>query len=76
MTKTSDIYVALVFNDHVMQERLPKATYRLLSQTIKDGEPRNLEIANIVAHAMKEWAIEKGATHYTHWFQPLTGITS
>jgi glutamine synthetase len=76
MVKTSDIYGALVFNDHVMQERLPKATYKLLSQTIKDGEPLNLEIANIVAHAMKEWAIEKGATHYTHWFQPLTGITS
>ncbi|MDR3036787.1 MAG: glutamine synthetase III [Coriobacteriales bacterium] len=76
MVKTSDIYGALVFNDHVMQERLPKATYKLLSQTIKDGEPLDLEIANIVAHAMKEWAIEKGATHYTHWFQPLTGITS
>jgi glutamine synthetase len=76
MSKISDIYGALVFNDHVMQERLPKATYKLLSQTIKEGKPLNLEIANVVAHAMKEWAIEKGATHYTHWFQPLTGITS
>jgi glutamine synthetase len=76
MSKITEIYGELVFNDHVMQERLPKATYKLLSQTINEGKPLDLEIANIVAHAMKEWAIEKGATHYTHWFQPLTGITS
>jgi glutamine synthetase len=76
MPRVNNIYGELVFNDHVMQERLPKATYRLLSQTIKEGKPLDLEIANVVAHAMKEWAIEKGATHYTHWFQPLTGITS
>lgn len=66
----------MVFNDHTMQERLPTATYKTLSRTIKNGEPLDLEVANVVAHAMKEWAIEKGATHYTHWFQPLTGITS
>ena len=66
----------MVFNEHTMQERLPSATYKQLMRTIKDGEPLNLEVANVVAHAMKEWAIEKGATHYTHWFQPLTGITS
>ncbi|MDR2672382.1 MAG: glutamine synthetase III [Coriobacteriales bacterium] len=76
MSKISDEYGSLVFNDQVMQERLPKATYRVLSQTVKEGKPLNLEVANIVAHAMKEWAIELGATHYTHWFQPLTGITS
>jgi glutamine synthetase len=76
MTRITDIYGELVFNDHVMQDRLPKATYKLLAKTIKEGKPLNLEIANVVAHAMKEWAIEKGATHYTHWFQPLTGITS
>ena len=66
----------MVFNEHTMQERLPSATYKDLMRTIKKGEPLNLEVANVVAHAMKEWAIEKGATHYTHWFQPLSGITS
>jgi glutamine synthetase len=76
MTRIADIYGELVFNDHVMQDRLPKTTYKLLAKTIKEGKPLELEIANVVAHAMKEWAIEKGATHYTHWFQPLTGITS
>jgi glutamine synthetase len=76
MTRITDIYGELVFNDHVMQDRLPKTTYKLLAKTIKEGKPLDLEIANVVAHAMKEWAIEKGATHYTHWFQPLTGITS
>ncbi|MDR3136688.1 MAG: glutamine synthetase III [Coriobacteriales bacterium] len=76
MAKISDYYGSLVFNDQVMQDRLPKATYKVLSETVKDGKPLNLEVANVVAHAMKEWAIELGATHYTHWFQPLTGITS
>jgi glutamine synthetase len=66
----------MVFNEHVMRERLPKATFKQLMKTIKEGEPLDKEVANVVAHAMKEWAIEKGATHYTHWFQPLTGITS
>ncbi len=76
MTNVPEIYGSLVFNEHTMQERLPKATYKQLMRTIRDGEPLNLEVANVVAHAMKEWAIEQGATHYTHWFQPLSGITS
>ncbi|NLG11018.1 MAG: glutamine synthetase type III [Coriobacteriaceae bacterium] len=76
MALISDLYGSMVFNDHVMQERLPSATYKILSQTLKEGKPLDLDEANAVAHAMKEWAIEKGATHYTHWFQPLTGITS
>ncbi|HBT95299.1 MAG TPA: glutamine synthetase type III, partial [Coriobacteriia bacterium] len=76
MSRINDIYGELVFNDSVMQARLPRATYEVLSQTVKEGKPLNDEIANVVAHAMKEWAIEKGATHYCHWFQPLNGITS
>ena len=76
MSHVSEIYGSMVFNEHTMQERLPSATYKQLMKTIKGGEPLNLEVANVVAHAMKEWAIEKGATHYTHWFQPLSGITS
>ncbi|WP_295996138.1 glutamine synthetase III [uncultured Adlercreutzia sp.] len=76
MSKVTDIYGSMVFNEHVMRERLPKTTYKQLMKTIKQGEPLNEDVANVVAHAMKEWAIEKGATHYTHWFQPLTGITS
>ena len=76
MSNVSEIYGSMVFNEHTMQERLPSATYKQLMKTINEGEPLNLEVANVVAHAMKEWAIEKGATHYTHWFQPLSGITS
>ena len=74
--KVSAEYGSLVFNDSVMQERLPKPTYKELSHVIKEGKALDLDIANEVAHAMKEWALEKGATHFTHWFQPLTGITS
>lgn len=76
MTNVSEIYGSMVFNDRTMQERLPSATYKSLSKTIKEGKPLDLDVANVVAHAMKEWAIENGATHYTHWFQPLSGITS
>ena len=76
MSNVPEIYGSMVFNERVMKERLPKATYKQLMKTVKQGEPLNIEVANVVAHAMKEWAIEKGATHYTHWFQPLTGITS
>ena len=76
MTNVPEIYGSLVFNESTMRERLPKATYKQLMRTIKEGAPLAPEVANVVAHAMKEWAIEKGATHYTHWFQPLTGITS
>ncbi len=73
---TKEIYGSMVFNEHVMKERLPSATYRSIKATIDDGKPLDLEVANVVASVMKDWAIEKGATHYTHWFQPLTGITS
>ena len=72
----SEVYGSLVFNEHVMAERLPSVTYKALMRTIEKGEPLDLEVANVVAHSMKEWAIEHGATHYTHWFQPLTGLTS
>ncbi|HJB48823.1 MAG TPA: glutamine synthetase III [Candidatus Olsenella excrementigallinarum] len=74
--KVSQEFGSLLFTDAVMQERLPKPTYRELRQVIDDGKPLDLDIANEVAHAMKEWALEKGATHFAHWFQPLTGITS
>ncbi len=76
MADIAEIYGSMVFNEHTMRERLPKATYKQLMRTIREGAPLDEEVANVVAHAMKEWAIEKGATHFTHWFQPLTGITS
>ncbi|MDO4841369.1 MAG: glutamine synthetase III [Phoenicibacter congonensis] len=76
MSKVEEIYGSLVFNRITMQEYLPRGTYKELMTTIDDGEPINESLANVVAHAMKEWAIENGATHYTHWFQPLSGITS
>jgi glutamine synthetase len=66
----------MVFDDATMKERLPKETYKALKKTIKEGAPLDINVANIVANAMKDWAIEKGATHYTHWFQPMTGITA
>lgn len=75
-TNVSEIYGAMVFDERIMKERLPKPTFKELMRTINDGEPLNLDVANIVAHAMKEWAIENGATHFTHWFQPLSGVTS
>ncbi|MBQ4233137.1 MAG: glutamine synthetase III, partial [Lachnospiraceae bacterium] len=65
-----------VFNDYTMHQRLPKDAYKKLKRTIEEGKELDLEIANIVAHEMKEWAIERGATHYTHWFQPMTGVTA
>ncbi len=71
-----EIYGSKVFNEHVMKERLPSATYKSIKATLEKGEPLDLEIANVVASVMKRWAMEQGATHYTHWFQPLTGITS
>ena len=74
--KVTEEYGSLLFTDAVMQERLPKPTYKELKQVIEEGKKLDLSIANEVAHAMKEWALEKGATHYAHWFQPLTGITS
>ena len=74
--KVPEIFGSLVFNDAAMKERLPKGTYKALKKTIEEGKPLDLNIANVVAHAMKEWALEHGATHYTHWFQPMTGITA
>ena len=72
----AEIFGEDVFNDAVMQERLPKKVYKKLKQTIEEGKELDLETADVIAHEMKEWAIEKGATHYTHWFQPLTGVTA
>ena len=71
-----EIYGSKVFNEHVMKERLPSATYKSLKNTLHKGAPLDIEVANVVASVMKRWAMELGATHYTHWFQPLTGITS
>ncbi len=74
--KVTDIFGCDVFNDSVMQERLPKKVYKELKKTIEEGKELSMEVADVVAHEMKEWAIEKGATHYSHWFQPLTGVTA
>ena len=76
MTKVPELFGCNVFNDKKMQERLPKSTYKALKKTISDGEPLDISVANVVAAAMKDWAIEMGCTHYTHWFQPMTGITA
>ena len=76
MAKVPELFVSMVFNDQMMLERLPKATYKALKKTIQNGEPLDESVANVVASAMKDWAIEKGCTHYTHWFQPMTGITA
>ncbi len=76
MTSTAELFGSMVFDDDTMEARLPKDTYRLLQKTIKNGKHLDLTVANVVANAMKDWAIEKGATHYTHWFQPMTGITA
>ena len=73
---TSEIFGSNVFNDAVMQEKLPKATYKELKQCIANNKSIPLDLAQVVANAMKDWAIEKGCTHYTHWFQPMTGITA
>ncbi|MBR0088546.1 MAG: glutamine synthetase III, partial [Clostridia bacterium] len=76
MKKVSDYFGANVFNDVKMQERLPKPVYKALRKTIENGDALDISIANVVAHAMKDWAIEMGCTHYTHWFQPMTGVTA
>ena len=75
-TNVKELFGCDVFNDSVMQERLPKKVYKELKKTIEEGKELSMEIADVVAHEMKEWAIEKGATHYSHWFQPLTGVTA
>ena len=76
MNSIPEMFGSMVFNTKVMRERLPEETYAELQKTIKDGEPLSSDVANVVANAMKEWAVEKGATHYTHWFQPMTGVTA
>ena len=76
LVNVAEIFGENVFNDTVMQERLPKKIYKNLKRTIEEGKELDLETADVIAHEMKEWAIEKGATHYTHWFQPLTGATA
>ena len=76
MAKVPEIFGSMVFNEQKMQERLPKSTYKALKKTIQNGEPLDLSVANVVAAAMKDWAVEMGCTHYTHWFQPMTGITA
>ena len=72
----TELFGSMVFNDKVMEARLPKETYKAMQKTIKDGLPLDIGVANVVANAMKDWAREKGATHFTHWFQPMTGITA
>ena len=76
MTNIQEIFGCQVFNETVMQSRLPKDTYRSLIKTIKDGKTLDIDTANVIANAMKDWAIEKGATHFTHWFQPMTDVTA
>ena len=76
MTKVPEMFGSMVFGDKAMRERLPKATYKALKKTIENGEPLDEGVANVVANAMKDWAVELGATHYTHWFQPMTGVTA
>ena len=76
MSNLPEMFGSNVFNDRVMQEKLPKETYKALKRTIQQGMPLDLSVANVVANAMKDWAVERGCTHYTHWFQPMTGITA
>ena len=76
MALVSEYFGCNAFDDGVMKERLPKDTYRSLRKTIDEGRQLDLEIANVVANAMKDWAIERGCTHFTHWFQPLNGVTA
>ena len=76
MKNIPEIFGSMVFNDDAMRERLPRDVYKSLSKTIENGTALDPSIADCVANAMKDWAIEKGATHYTHWFQPLTGVTA
>ena len=76
MSSVTEEFGSLVFSDTTMKEKLPKETYKAMQRTIKNGKHLDLEVANVVANAMKDWAIEKGATHFTHWFQPMTGITA
>ena len=76
MTNVPELFGSLVFNDASMRQRLPKDIYKALHKTIAEGKSLDLSLANVVANAMKDWALEHGATHYTHWFQPMTGVTA
>ncbi len=76
MTNVPEIFGSMVFDEQAMRERLPKATYKLMKKSIAEGKPLDREVANVVANAMKDWAIERGVTHFTHWFQPMTGVTA
>ncbi len=76
MVNVPEIFGSKVFNDEAMKQRLPKDIYKALQKTIKEGSHLQLDMANVVAEAMKNWALENGATHFTHWFQPLTGVTA
>ena len=76
MTNVPELFGCQVFNDRVMKERLPEDIYNLCKRSFNDGKRMSLEVANVVAGAMKDWATERGATHFTHWFQPMTGITA
>ena len=76
MKSVPELFGSMVFGDAAMRERLPKETYKALRKTIQDGKPLDIAVANVVANAMKDWATEKGVTHFTHWFQPMTGITA
>ena len=76
IVNVAEIFGKNVFNETVMKERLPKSVFKKMKKTIEDGAELDPSIADVVAHAMKDWAIERGATHYTHWFQPLTGVTA
>ena len=76
MSTVTEIFGSMVFNDHVMKERLPKETYKAMQKTIRDGRRLDINVATVVANAMKDWALETGATHFTHWFQPMTGVTA
>jgi glutamine synthetase len=76
MSTVTDLFGSMVFNDAVMRERLPKEIYQSLRRTVEEGVSLDPAVANVVAAAMKDWAIEHGATHFTHWFQPMTGITA
>ena len=76
MNNIPELFGSLVFNREVMKERLPEEVYKSLKHTIQRGDDLDITVANVVAEAMKDWAIENGATHYTHWFQPMTGVTA
>ncbi|PWM37873.1 MAG: glutamine synthetase type III, partial [Clostridiales bacterium] len=76
MSRIPELFGSMVFNDTVMKERLPKETYKALQKTISEGKDLDISVANVVATAMRDWAVSNGATHYTHWFQPMTGVTA